>query len=182
MNFYMLLKLYKYCFTILFVLTFCNCKEESKHYYPLNIYAGGNYIPDISCELLVQQIRTHNRYEGQNLGIGGTPSEQYNRFKMLCNKASDEDLLQLVNDTNAVMRCYAFLGLSQRNMMCMESVLKEHLNDTTSVNTQFGCIGMSEEVNCIFLSIASSYLGEAAINKYRSVATYKKVDVFSAMH
>lgn len=114
--------------------------------------------------------------------IGGAPSEQYKRFKMLCNKASDKELLQLTNDTNAVVRCYAFEGLSKRKVMFMESVLKEHLNDTASVKTQFGCLGTPEEVNLIFLSIASSYLSKAAIDKYTSIAKFKERNLFSVMH
>ena len=94
---------------------------------------------------------------------------------MLCNKASDEDLLQLVSDTNAVMRCYAFEGLAERKVMYMQSVLKEHLDDTAYVETQSGCISMPLHVNDAFVSIASSYLSESAIEKYRSLIKDKSI-------
>ena len=178
----MLLKLYKYSVTILVVLLLCNCKEDKLHNHELNFYAAKNYVPDISCELLVQQIRDCNRYEGESIGIAGVPSEQYKRFIMLCDKASDQELLQLTNDTNAIVRCYAFEGLSQRNVMYMESVLRDHLNDTAKVETLSGCLGMPGQVNLIFISTASPYLTESAINKYRSVAKYKNADIFSVMH
>ena len=52
---------------------------------------------------------------------------------------------------NPIVKCYAYdLLVNERNENCF-NILKKNLKDTTSVSTQFGCIGRMTRVNDYFI-------------------------------
>src|SRR5688572_29738618 len=51
----------------------------------------------------------------------------------------------------AVVRCYAFQALVERNTNDVFSIALYHLSDTTTIHTLFGCLGGSQKAGDFFL-------------------------------
>jgi hypothetical protein len=70
---------------------------------------------------------------------------------VLRSKATDKELLALTTDTNAVVRCYAFQALAARNKTALFPIVVQHLSDTATVYTLYGCLGGSQKVGDFFV-------------------------------
>ncbi|WP_284652579.1 hypothetical protein [Flavobacterium terrisoli] len=55
------------------------------------------------------------------------------KFKALQNIASNDDLVFLTEHDNALLRCYAFRGLAERNYSEIRELFHTHLKDTATV-------------------------------------------------
>ena len=60
-------------------------------------------------------------------------TDSIEKFKALKNLATNEDFVYLTNSKIALIRCYAFRGLNERNYSDIRKVFYNHLNDTSSV-------------------------------------------------
>jgi len=107
---------------------------------------------------ITDAIAKYNSVDGKAVGYAGVRSEQWNRYEKLEQDATDAELITLTDNTNSVVRCYAFQALVNRKSPNALPVLAKHLKDTASVDTCFGCIIGSEKVSDYFLSVvAPSY-------------------------
>lgn len=101
---------------------------------------------------VVAGIAGTNVLMGPAVGIAGSRPEQWDRFEILQAKATNEELFALTSDTNAVVRCYAFQALADKNHVNVFPVMLRHLSDTVSVHTLYGCLGGSEKVGDFMLN------------------------------
>jgi len=85
----------------------------------------------------IEKIAIENKVFGQYIGIVGTPTEQYKRFEEVKDKATKEQLAELTDHSNAVVRCYAFWALADRKEDNLFEILLKHLNDTITIHKQF---------------------------------------------
>jgi hypothetical protein len=89
----------------------------------------------------VRQIAANNKYESQYVGFAGSYSEQYRNFDQLLRFATEQDLLLLVKNQNAVVRVYSFKALLCKNRRLATSMYEVLRSDETPVFTLEGCIG-----------------------------------------
>lgn len=124
------------------------------------LYGKAQYnLSNKSVDKLVIAIAQENELLSQAIGIGGKLTEQYQRFEELKKKASKEDLMKLTKHQNPVVRCYSFWGLTDRKEDDLLPILIEHLQDSSKVQRQFGCVLSSVSVADFYLELLTkSYL------------------------
>ncbi len=106
-------------------------------------------------EQIVTKIEKVNELMGSAVYYEGVRPQQYDNFTELQKKATQNELLQLTNHPNGVVRCYAFWALSYNPSSNLLPIVISHINDTASVKTQFGCIGSREKVGDFFIDIVT---------------------------
>tara|TARA_R110002050_G_scaffold194907_1_gene329749 strand:- start:235 stop:1179 length:945 start_codon:yes stop_codon:yes gene_type:complete len=114
---------------------------------------------------IADSIAADNQYKSSGVGYGGVRTSQWERFLTLKDKAKSEELRQLTNHTNSVVRCYSFQALAERQDSMTFSILLNHLKDNEYVSTFQGCIVSSSTVGDFFVNIVTP--------KYISLSAYK---------
>lgn len=111
-----------------------------------------------TTQQLVDQIAEYNTYNGGAVGVAGSKTEQWGRFEQLKKQATAKELMALCDHKNAVVRCYAFEALAERQHPQTFDILLQHLQDTEKVEILQGCIAMHHMVGDFFMSkFAYSY-------------------------
>jgi hypothetical protein len=110
-----------------------------------------------SISEIVRDIAKTNVLMGSAVGIAAARTEQWDRYEALRLRATDKELLALTNDTNAVVRCYAFQALGERKINNLFPVILRHLSDTAMVHTLYGCLGGSQKVGDFFLETVAQW-------------------------
>ena len=105
---------------------------------------------------VVEEIAAENVLKGPAVGVAGIRPEQWERFEFLKSAASDEELLGLTDHTNAVVRCYSFLALAEKNTIDLLPVVLKHLEDSAVVHTFFGCLSGSQRTGDFFLETVTA--------------------------
>jgi len=100
---------------------------------------------------VIRDIAACNVLMGNAVGIAAQRPQQWDRYETLRSKATEQELLALANDTNCVVRCYAFQALAERKKTDLFPVVLQHLSDTATVHTLYGCLGGSQKVGDFFL-------------------------------
>lgn len=90
---------------------------------------------------------------GSAVYSSGERPKQWDNFEELEKIATKVELTELTNHPNGVVRCYAFWALTHKKNIDLLSIVKNHLNDTELVETQFGCIGGREMVGDFYIQI-----------------------------
>lgn len=107
---------------------------------------------------IAEKIEKINIVMGGAVGYSGMRPEQYDNFEKLRKVATPKELQLLSNHPNPVVRCYAFQALTLvdklETSIDLFKIVKEHLEDSEKVDTQFGCIGSNMAVSDFFLSRA----------------------------
>jgi hypothetical protein len=103
---------------------------------------------------LVRQIAGYNSLDENAVGIAGVRTEQWERYEKLKKEATLFELKTLVDNKNAVVRCYAFMALTDKTKTNIFPVVIEHLADTATVLHLQGCLGITETVADFFLDVA----------------------------
>ncbi|MFD1602666.1 hypothetical protein ACFSJW_20455 [Flavobacterium artemisiae] len=154
----------------------------------LMISCSENKIVKVSNEtnIIVNKIGKNDILMGEAVGIGGTKPEQFTNFEELEKTASKEELILLTNHQNAVVRCYSFWALAQYRNVDLFSIVKEHMNDTTTVATMFGCLLSSERTGDFYMNVVNPKynffnvrkLSEEEFNALDSILIRKKTTAF----
>jgi len=105
---------------------------------------------------IVKKIEKVNFLMGSAVGASGMTPKQFENFEELKKTASIEELIMLTNHPNGVVRCYSFWALLRLKNINLFSIVKNHLNDDTVVQTQFGCIGDVEKVGDFYLQLVTT--------------------------
>ncbi|WP_157505936.1 hypothetical protein [Flavobacterium chungangense] len=137
--------------------------------------------------LIVQKIEKENIVMGSAVGVAGIKPEQYENFEELKKNVSKEELLLLTNHSNGVVRCYSFWALALDKNANLFSIVKNHINDNTQVETQFGCIKSTEKVGDFFINLVNpkyedseiKKLSQAEFNQLDSLLIYKKNNLYA---
>ncbi|MBL7826131.1 MAG: hypothetical protein JNJ57_05830 [Saprospiraceae bacterium] len=102
---------------------------------------------------LADRIEKVNTLMGEAVYYDGIKPKQWENFENLEKTATNAELVELCRHPNGVVRCYAFWALSHQNHPDLFEILLQHLNDTTLVETQFGCLGGAEKVGDFFIDV-----------------------------
>ena len=100
--------------------------------------------PRGTLEMLAGSLAGVNELHGPYVGFSGTVTEQYKNFGKLVEKADPEELLDLMEHPNAVVRGYAFWALARDQYELLDSVLLAHARDEAPVRLMQG--GMVTEL------------------------------------
>lgn len=118
-------------------------------------YCNGQTIrPEVKT--LAIEIAKDNVLKSRSIGIGGEKLEQWNRYEVLKNTATDEELKILAEDTNAVVRCYSFMALTNRKTIDIMPILIKHLYDNTIFKIHEDCSMGNQLTGDYFLNIVTS--------------------------
>lgn len=104
---------------------------------------------------IVKGIADDNVLKSEGVGDSGERTEQWVRFEKLKSEATDEELRELTDNQNAVVRCYSFQAIATRNKVDVFPILLKHLNDTTSIKTFRGCFISSQMAGDYFLDVVT---------------------------
>jgi phosphoglycolate phosphatase-like HAD superfamily hydrolase len=128
-------------------------------------------LPDL--KKIVVGIEKGNRVESSHIGYGGSPSSQWDKYEQLKKVATNDQLISLTDHKNSAVRCYAFQALAAKRSDKIFTVLINHLNDTSIVHTQNGCIGMSQLTGDYFVDVVT--LNYIEIDSYKLNPAEKKI-------
>jgi hypothetical protein len=92
-------------------------------------------------------------------GSGNLPKDY--PLTLLREKLTIDELLELTNHNNPIVRCYSFKALTQRDENAAFEIIKNHLQDTIEISTSHGCLARHEFVGDYFVSV---FRGSEAIS------------------
>jgi hypothetical protein len=124
---------------------------------------------------VVSKIANVNELMGSAVYDSGIKPKQYNNFEELQKKATQTELLELTNHPNGVVRCYAFWALSFNHSVDLFPILIKHIHDTTAIDTQFGCLGSTEQVGDFFINVVTPQYVDLNSKKLTN-AEYESLD------
>jgi hypothetical protein len=104
---------------------------------------------------IVSKIEKINELMDRAVSVSGSRPEQFDNFSELQKNASKDELIALTNHPNAVVRCYAFWSLTYDPTSNLLPIVINHINDTTIVDTQFGCIGSRERAGDFMINVVT---------------------------
>lgn len=93
---------------------------------------AASVIPEHILQL-VDSLSAVNQIHGPYVGFDGETTSQYQNFKKLSELACTDELLELTNHDNAVVRGYAFWALARQQYEGLDSVLLAHAHDEDPV-------------------------------------------------
>jgi hypothetical protein len=100
---------------------------------------------------ITNKLRKENEVHfGYPVGIAGKPetkNKYYKLYSKLKNKATDDELMQLTQDSSECIVVYSFDILWQRQHKSLKDVFLQHQNDTTFFWTAAGCTGVLDRIN-----------------------------------
>jgi hypothetical protein len=106
---------------------------------------------------LANKIASDKIVYGPNVGYGGQEPKQWVYFLQLRSLASENELIKLTENSNPVIRCYAFKALVMNKSSKAFEILFKHLTDNSKVDTFYGCIQDTEFVADEFFGNYKSY-------------------------
>lgn len=104
-----------------------------------NIYKSS--LISKSTNDIVKKIEVINELMSSAVYYEGVKPRQWDNFIDLQKTANKNELIELTNYPNGVVRCYAFWALSYDQSIDLFPILLKNINDYEIVKTQFGCLG-----------------------------------------
>lgn len=103
-----------------------------------------------TVDKIVQEIAKINEVQSEHVGFAGQPSENYQNFEKLKEKADIPTLLQLTENKNPVVSCYASWALIDKEYSDLATIFTKYLNSNKSVATFSGCIKSEDNLSSEF--------------------------------
>ena len=100
---------------------------------------------------VVDSIIKYGAYEGMYLGPTDKISPQWKNYESLIQKFSENEIAELCDHKNPIVRCYAFKALTEISSPKVYEILLLHLSDTAEFERFYGCIGDKDRVTDNFL-------------------------------
>jgi len=100
-----------------------------------------------SVDNIVRKIADVNEVQYEHVGIAGQPSENY---EILKEKADIPTLLELTENKNPVVSCYASWALIEKEYSDLATIFSKYLNSDKSVATFSGCIKSEDNLSSEF--------------------------------
>lgn len=100
---------------------------------------------DEKKEFLDSMIK-NNYFQGKYMGVSDKISPQWINYEALKKKFSENEIVDLCEHPNPVVRCYAFLALTDNCSQRVYEVLLKHLSDTAEFEAIYGCLADYDSV------------------------------------
>ncbi|TAF10872.1 MAG: hypothetical protein EAZ75_05055 [Flavobacteriia bacterium] len=89
---------------------------------------------------IVEKIAKINEVQEEQVGFAGSESENYKNFKQLKEIATTEELIQLTDNKNATVACYASWALADNAYPDLKAIFQKFVLQDKEVVTFSGCI------------------------------------------
>jgi hypothetical protein len=96
---------------------------------------------------IVEQIAKINEVQQEHVGFAGTESENYKNFKQLKEIATTEELVQLTDNKNATVACYASWALADNVYPSLKTIFQKFVTQDKKVETFSGCIKSQDNIS-----------------------------------
>ncbi len=136
----------KKCITVLLFYCVVVCHGQEK---------TNSMIISPAIKKIADSIARYNVLEGAVVGYGGRRSTQWGRLERLRRLATSDELRQLTNYANGVVRCYAFQALTTKQDTAVVRILLAHLTDDEMISTMYYDMGGWTKVGDYFISSVS---------------------------
>jgi Ca2+/Na+ antiporter len=143
--------------SICFYFLFYKIKSTKEHSIVDDLETSGDFMnqPDstrdkIALNNLVYSISVLQNLESDYIGIEGKKSTQFDYFETLKKWASTDQLINLTDHGNALVRTMAFQALADKKYIELKKIFKKHLNDRHTYNVHSGCVVEPVPVNIAF--------------------------------
>lgn len=123
----------------------------------------------------VNDLKDKNRVEGAYIGYEGSSSKQYEKFTKLIETAKPKELKELTNHPVEAVRCYAFWALWQDGSVDLLPILIQHIQDSASVSSYFGCMISFDKVGDFFIDIANDPI-DSTFRKRLTPVQFQQLD------
>lgn len=111
--------------------------------YPLIGFSQENKT---QIDSLARIIASSESISGYTKGIAGTISEEYQAFMRLSEVATTDDLTNLINQPNLVLKCYAFAALVKKDKAKATEISKFYADNNQTITFIDGCFGRRMKV------------------------------------
>lgn len=101
-------------------------------------FVHGQEQQDLSAVL--NKIKAINEVQYEYVGFAATPSDNYKNYLDLKSRATSTQLVELTDDNNAAVACYAGWALIDNSNKDLPSIFIKFLNNDKNVSTFNGCI------------------------------------------
>ncbi len=101
----------------------------------------------------------------------GKETKQSFRYTWFSTWATTDELLSLTNSKNTNTKVLAFLALKNRKNVDVNSIVQNHLQDTSSFVETNGCLGNYKRVNSYFLEESIGWFTKAEIIRFRNIVS-----------
>lgn len=132
--------------TLIITLLFCNRSYgqtiNSESSDTLAFKAPPKKLSDI-----VKRIASINEVQSAHIGAAGIESDNYKNYLELKRIATTDDLLNLTDNQNAVVACYASMALADKSYPDLRTVFLKFLSHDRKVSTLSGCIKSKDNIS-----------------------------------
>ena len=98
---------------------------------------------------IVDKIAEINELQHEHVGYAGAESENYKNFEQLKDVASVKELVQLTDNKNATVACYAGWALADKTYLDLATILNKFIMNDKQVATFSGCIKSQDNISSI---------------------------------
>lgn len=96
---------------------------------------------------IIKKIASINEVQSEHIGVAGMESDNYKNYLELKAVASINDLINLVDNPNAVVACYASMALADKSYPDLKTVFLKFLSEKRKVLTFSGCIKSKDDIS-----------------------------------
>jgi hypothetical protein len=127
-------------------------------------------------EELLKTVRKATVYEDEIIGIAHRESKVYKAAQEYMSACSDKEIMELLNDENNIVRCYAATFIKDRNIKAdWYNILFNELEDSEKINYQIYDLGYTPYVGDIFIEeLFATKLNAEEQSKLKLQAIQKK--------
>jgi len=150
-------------------LSLCSCGQTASEQPEMSKSPDEQVEMSKSTLAIVKDIEKVNMLMGNAVGYAGVKPAQYDNFMELRKKATTPELIELTDHPNATVRCYAFWALTYDSTINLFPIVLDHIGDSATVETQFGCTIMGERVGDFFISMVTPQYNDPEANKLDSI-------------
>ena len=111
----------------------------------------------VSTNSIIDSISTSNIVEGWQTGLVPLTPKVWRFYNSLEDTATINELYQLTDSKNPVVRCYSFMALIHRSDSLAMKVLRKSENDSSNVRSANGCVIVASTVFQFQLSRVRPY-------------------------
>jgi len=125
--------------------------------------------PPADWKAALAKLREARSYDDEAVGIAGIKSATWIAFEVFRDGAPSKRLVELTEDDNAVVRCYAVRALvAKRFDVDLFAILRNHLGDEAEVDTFQGCIMSKRRVGDVMIDAARELLPKNKLHELHS--------------
>jgi hypothetical protein len=153
----------------IYSVVFFSCSQEKNNKYfsgNLGDFADANsaakfdsaIIKNMILSVKLYDIVNYNSFDDSTIGFASLPSIQFGRYKWMLNNCSIDQLVELSEHKNVVVRAYSIKALKEKNYNGLVQIFRQQRKDSSAFMHFSGCIGLPVKYNAYFFSLVKDQL------------------------